>query len=601
MLTLTGGPNHSFEVDRDRIIAENPLLPYCEAHGWQLKRDGRQWKCLCPLHEERTPSFTIDAGKRLWTCFGCGKGGSVIDLHAELNCITIAEAMRSLSRDSGNRDGEHGASGGKGGNRQAGARSQDRANSPAHAPPYGAGVPQKPFSVPDSQGEPTPRETACYDYQDATGRVVFQVVRYEPKDFRQCRIVGGERAWNMDGVERLPYRLPELLSHPSSVWVLEGERDVETLRAIGQTATCNPGGAGKWLPAFSQYLRGKCVYLAPDNDEPGQKHMRSVLESLSGMVEWVRWVELPRELRGSPVKDMSDLRDACKDADDFFLLLAELQSSSRLIERGVESRGRTVAELEAAYIASMRSCDESMLMLGNWLPALGVRPLGSGDLLGIVADTGQLKSAALLNILACNAQLPAVVFSLELGELPMFERIAAISASVDAERIENTYREGGRVDWRRSGRFKNAIVYTDAVTMRDIDEEIWRSSAKLGCPPKIVAIDYVQLTDGAGSRYERVSDACEAARRLAKKHHVVVILVSQVSRKQGDQKQVREVSLHDAKESGSFENSCSLVLGLWKTSKTTMRCRVLKSSRGLSGNTVEMTIRGGTYIIDPAQ
>jgi hypothetical protein len=442
---------------------------------------------------------------------------------------------------------------------------------------------------------------ACYDYQDATGRVVFQVVRYEPKDFKQWRVVAGERAWSMDGVERLPYRLPELLSHPASVWIVEGEKDVETLRAIGQTATCNPGGAGKWLPAFSQHLRGKCVYLAPDNDEPGQKHMRSVLESLSGMVEWVRWVELPRELGGSPVKDVSDLRDACKDADDFVSVLYRLQKHSRLIERGIESRGRTVAELEAAYIANMRSCDESMLMLGNWLPALGVRPLGSGDLLGIVADTGQLKSAALLNILACNAQLPAVVFSLELGELPMFERIAAISASVDAERIENTYREGGRVDWRRSGRFSNTIVYTDAMTMRDIDEEILRSSAKLGCPPKIVAIDYVQLTDGAGSRYERVSDACEAARRLAKKHHVVVILVSQVSRKQGDQKQVREVSLHDAKESGSFENSCSLVLGLWKTSKTTMRCRVLKNSRGLSGNTVEISIRGGTYILDPGR
>ena len=86
----------------------------------------------------------------------------------------------------------------------------------------------------------------------------------------------------MEGVERLPYRLPELLGHPASVWIVEGEKDVETLRSIRQTATCNPGGAGKWLPAFSQYLRGKCVYLAPDNDETGQKHMRSVLESLGG-------------------------------------------------------------------------------------------------------------------------------------------------------------------------------------------------------------------------------------------------------------------------------------------------------------------------------
>lgn len=80
--------------------------------------------------------------------------------------------------------------------------------------------------------------------------MVFAVVRYHPKTFRQCRIVDRRRVWSMDGVERLPYRLPDLLAHPASAWIVEGEKDVETLRAIGQTATCNPGGPGKWLPAF---------------------------------------------------------------------------------------------------------------------------------------------------------------------------------------------------------------------------------------------------------------------------------------------------------------------------------------------------------------
>ena len=154
-------------------------------------------------------------------------------------------------------------------------------------------------------------ETAYYDYQDATGEVVFQVVRYHPKDFRQCRLVDGRRVWNMDGVERVPYRLPELLGSPASVWIVEGEKDVETLRAINQTATCNPGGAGNWLPAYSQYLRDQYVYLVPDNDEPGQKHSRAVLASLAGLVEWVKWLQLPRESNGRPVKDVTDLREAC--------------------------------------------------------------------------------------------------------------------------------------------------------------------------------------------------------------------------------------------------------------------------------------------------
>jgi hypothetical protein len=72
-----------------------------------------------------------------------------------------------------------------------------------------------------------------------------------------------------------------------------------------------------------------------------------------------------------------------------------------------------------------------------------------------------------------------------------------------------------------------------------------------------------------------------------------------VPRAGGGTNAVREVTLHDAKESGSFENSCSLILGQWKTSKTTMRCRVLKDSSGVSGKTVDMDIRGGTYIVDP--
>ena len=100
-----------------------------------------------------------------------------------------------------------------------------------------------------------------------------------------------------------------------------------------------------------------------------------------------------------------------------------------------------------------------------------------------------------------------------------------------------------------------------------------------------------------------MSDVCEEARILANKHHLVVILVSQIHRPRDDNGRAnatREVTLHDAKDSGSFENSCSLILGQWKTGKTTMRCRVLKDSRGVSGKTIDMEVRGGTYIIDPA-
>jgi replicative DNA helicase len=208
----------------------------------------------------------------------------------------------------------------------------------------------------------------------------------------------------------------------------------------------------------------------------------------------------------------------------------------------------------------------------------------------------------LLNILGHNSHLPAVVFSLELAEDPMFERLAGISTGIDTKQIEDIYRANKRVDWWKSGRFRNLLVCTDALKMSEIDTEVARASAKLGCPPAVVAIDYAQLVPGAGTRYERVSDTCEAARRLAKQHHAVVILVSQVSRPEKSKNggAAREVSLHDAKESGAFENSCSLVLGVRKTSQTEMSCRVLKNSRGLAGNIVAMRILGGSYRIVPA-
>ena len=562
---------------REDIIAANPLMEYAEKQGWQLKRRGQNFVCLCPVHNETTPSFTIDARKNLWKCFGCGAGGSVIDLHAKLQGISIGEAMRKLSPNSGN-----------------GSQKPSSKSNTARRPTTGGLKEEQQLNQ---------RELCAYDYQDATGKVVFQIVRYEPKNFKQCRIVDGKRVWNMDGIERLPYRLPELQCHPTSVWIVEGEKDVEVLRASDQTATCNPGGTGKWLPAFSQYLRGKCVYIVADNDEPGQKHGREVLKSLEGVVEWAKWIELPKEHNGRPIKDITDLRSHYS-GEDFLDVLADLQDKARLIDKGVDIEAYTMAELEQQYITEIESFSDVSLSLGNWLPRLSIRPLIPGDVLGIIAGTGQLKSAAAQNILACNPRMPALFCQVEISGPLMFERGAAIATGIDTTEVHHRYREGDRVDWRSGGKMSNLLVSTRSMNMKQIDELISRSSAKLGSVPRVVVIDYIQLIKGEGTRYERVSEACEETKRLAKKWNLIAVILSQISRKNRNdantEEEVREVSLYDGKESGSLENSCSVLLGMWKTSTTDMKCRVLKNTKGLAGNTVAMKIRGGTFIIEPA-
>ena len=145
---------------------------------------------------------------------------------------------------------------------------------------------------------------ATYDYTDEAGELLFQSVRLEPKGFYQRhRASDGTWANHLRGVRLVPYRLPDIVTSTGTVYVPEGEKDVDALRAWGLVATCNPMGAGKWLPAYSEHLRGREVVILPDNDGPGRTHADSILRDLEHVASRVRLVNLP----GLPDKgDVSD-------------------------------------------------------------------------------------------------------------------------------------------------------------------------------------------------------------------------------------------------------------------------------------------------------
>jgi hypothetical protein len=148
---------------------------------------------------------------------------------------------------------------------------------------------------------------AEYDYRDKDGVLLYQAVREFPKNFKQRRPDGsGGWVWKLEDVQRVPYRLPDLLSDTKRrVFVVEGEKDVDRLYALGLSATCNVGGAGKWRDEYSEYLRGRHVCLIPDRDEAGRQHMRSVSDSLKRVGATVTWLELP----GDDKDDVSDWLD----------------------------------------------------------------------------------------------------------------------------------------------------------------------------------------------------------------------------------------------------------------------------------------------------
>lgn len=135
-----------------------------------------------------------------------------------------------------------------------------------------------------------------FDYVDGEGEVRYQAVRCEPKRFFQ-RQPDGAGGWtnHLEGVTRIPYRLPELLEADKSrmVLVVEGELKVHALEALGFLATCNAGGAEKWPLDFGQYLVGRAVAILPDNDEKGWRHAHHVARCLSSACGPIRIVELP--------------------------------------------------------------------------------------------------------------------------------------------------------------------------------------------------------------------------------------------------------------------------------------------------------------------
>jgi hypothetical protein len=181
-----------------------------------------------------------------------------------------------------------------------------------------------------AEGKPSrkPRIVAEYDYLDAAGKLLFQVVRFEGKVFRQRRPDGaGGWVWNLGRVPRVPYRLPELLKAKAAgelIWIAEGEKDVHALERAGRVATTDPGGAGKWRPEYAEHFRGARVRIVADADEPGRAHAQAVAASLNGIAAEVELLE------PAAGKDAADHLAAGRSIGEFRPV--ELNETARLLD-----------------------------------------------------------------------------------------------------------------------------------------------------------------------------------------------------------------------------------------------------------------------------
>lgn len=158
-------------------------------------------------------------------------------------------------------------------------------------------------------------EVERYPYTNADGETVFESIRFHPrpdhaaapdKAFLWRHLdSAGRWHWGLEGVETVPYRLPRIRAAAEAgarVFVVEGEKDVHALEALGLTATTGPLGALQWTETHAEGLRGAEVVVIPDADRTGRLHAARVIATLRGRARSVSLLLLPVGAR----EDVSD-------------------------------------------------------------------------------------------------------------------------------------------------------------------------------------------------------------------------------------------------------------------------------------------------------
>jgi RecA-family ATPase len=243
-------------------------------------------------------SLSVDLQKATWFDNEVNQGGGVLDLITRETGLTGKDRNEWMDEHGFNVDGD------------AAQQSRGKRNGGAN------------FNV-----------VKTYDYVDDAGKLLFQVCRLDPKDFRQRRPDQTRHdgwTWSVRGLRSVPYRLPELteaLAQGLTVFVVEGEKDADNLWRIGLPATCNAGGVGKWRDELNSYFTDADVVVIEDNDPqkkhpktgepmfhedgrpilPGQDHAQAVAAALTGVGARVRVLKLKKFWPEMPLKgDVSD-------------------------------------------------------------------------------------------------------------------------------------------------------------------------------------------------------------------------------------------------------------------------------------------------------
>jgi hypothetical protein len=396
-----------------------------------------------------------------------------------------------------------------------------------------------------------PKLVETYDYLDEDGNLLFQKMRMlqvnGSKTFRQRRPTeSGDWDYSLGDTPKVLYNLPEVIKAKKNnipIWIVEGEKDANTLISKGQVATTAPNGAGHWLDIHTSALSGAQIEIVADNDEPGIAHAVKVYAELKKAGCDVGGIWLAKE--GKDVTDHINAGLTLDDLDELpeSMFPKQKEEPKALKEKGIAEKALdVVSELEELVMRADLNVLQKLTKAGNIVNSFNVgTPLDSGRSVSwddLISESDDDSYDWLIENLLERGERVIVVAAEGVGKTMLARQVAILTAHgihpftfqrikpvrtlmVDLENPEKIIRRSARKIVKRAKErsFTNDPVYDifikpsglDLLKMEDrmlLEEQIQKTN------PELVVLGplYKSFVDPGGRTSESV--AIEVAKYL---------------------------------------------------------------------------------------
>jgi len=347
----------------------------------------------------------------------------------------------------------------------------------------------------------------------------------------------------------------------------------------------------------AEAIGGRSYLVTLDNDLPAVSNIESYVRIVKDKATLRRTAALANNLYNRCLNARDEPGDVLADAARF---IRELGEQQRAKSKGLRGFAEIIADF-GGLNSYAQNHDAGIQTPWPRINAIigGFRP---GQMITVAGLTGSGKSAFGLQVAQHAAQQGhgAAVFSLEMSEQELFERLACGNAGIDSKKLErNRLTDSERIAFQRAAaELANLSLWIDDSTSCTLPA-IHAALRKHICSHavKLLVIDYLQLMQSVGGRENRTQQISEISRGMkliAREYKIPVIVLAQFNR--GPAVERREPQLHDLKESGSIEQDSDKVLflhpmeaaGTPQDAPTNVRLIVAKQRNGKKHRWVEM-------------